>query len=583
MTLIKQFSLLITGLMLFSSCAEPPEFEEPLFEKPYCSAIKTYISPVTVTGSATFQARESSASGLGAAGPPKPIRNAEIRILDSSGKTIQCSETDENGAFSFLLSPNISSYTIRISSRANNGKLKVSILKSPENQVSYYIHKSFNIFGFDVNLGAINASATGDVKGGAFNIMEQIWQANNFLRQQITTAKCASYGCSPFTVAPHVTVYWSKGVNPGSYFNVGPVSFYIPSKESLYILGGVNGDVDNSDTDHFDNTIILHEYGHFIEHKFADTDSPGGSHSGNSIIDPRLAWGEGWASFFQAAIRGTPVYQDTIGNSDRAPGSPIFNAFYENLETPNNDIPSTLGEGNFREFSVTRTLWDFIDPHPITGNGENGSNDGSEEVTLDFSELWSVFTSASNGFKSSDVHFRNAGYFYSFLLDLDGGTNDIASALINEKQRGTRQDYGQPVSTGGSCSRVDISGSSLGSSNQFSDNDFYELTLSGDESTLTLKYEQVDGTDLTDLDLFLYRDGYTYYKNDEGLAGSSDRYRDSEHEDARVGETEDGSEVINLEPLSAGTYMINVKIFEDTIGSGANYTLELNGSSLCPN
>ena len=476
-------------LLFLSSCAKPPEVETSTpYNKPYCSDVTSYSSAITVTGSATFQARMTSSSGLGAPGSAQPIRNAEVRIFDSFLKIAQCGETDSNGNFSLSLPKKSESYQLQIVSRANNDKIKVSVLKSPNNTEPHYISKSFNVSSSNVNLGTINAPATGNIEGGAFNIMDQIWEANEFLRQQ-TDTECAAYGCSPFTVAPLVTVYWDKGVNPGSYFGIDPVSFYIPSQKSLYLLGGSNGDVNNSDTDHFDNSVVLHEYGHFIEHQYADTDSPGGSHIGNSIIDARLAWGEGWAHFFQAAISGNPIYRDTTGNTDGA----TQNYFDENLETPENDIPSTLGEGNFREFAITRTLWDLIDPHPVSNSGQNGSEDGSENATIPFAELWAVFTGTTNGFKAPGVHYRNAGYFYSFLLTVDGGSNDIASVLVNEKQRGTRQDYGQPVSAG-SCSAISILGVnetvSESQSNQFKNNDFYEFTHSGGSVTLSLEYTQ---------------------------------------------------------------------------------------------
>ena len=134
-------------------------------------------------------------------------------------------------------------------------------------------------------------------------------------------------------------------------------------KRELYLLGGENGDVDFSDTDHFDNSVIIHEYGHFIEDIFGAPNSPGGSHNGNSVIDPRLAWSEGWADFFQAAVTGQPYYRDTKGNvncSETDPTSCTGVLFDESIDVPTDDRPILLGEGNFHEFSVSRTLWQAL-------------------------------------------------------------------------------------------------------------------------------------------------------------------------------------------------------------------------------
>src|SRR5690606_13846811 len=109
------------------------------------------------------------------------------------------------------------------------------------------------------------------------------------------------------------------------------------------------------DTDHFDDSIILHEYGHFLEDVYSKTNSPGGVHTGETILDPRLAWGEGWANYFQAAVTGNPVYRDTFGTSLGFSG--VY--FNENLESGTSDTPNNPGEGNFREFAITRALWDI--------------------------------------------------------------------------------------------------------------------------------------------------------------------------------------------------------------------------------
>ena len=63
----------------------------------------------------------------------------------------------------------------------------------------------------------------------------------------------------------------------------------------------------------FDNDVIIHEYAHFLESTLARTDSFGGPHNGTQPIDPRLAWSEGFANFFQAAVQETADYRDSHG------------------------------------------------------------------------------------------------------------------------------------------------------------------------------------------------------------------------------------------------------------------------------
>ncbi|MEK7356871.1 MAG: hypothetical protein AAB250_10505, partial [Bdellovibrionota bacterium] len=166
------------------------------------------------------------------------------------------------------------------------------------------------------------ASATGSLVGGAFNILDQILNAQEYLRTKTSGCSGTFGDCSAFTTAPLVLVYWTPGLSPGVYYGIsGGISFYLNDDKELYILGGISGDTEVSDMDHFDNSVIVHEYGHFIEDQFGNPDSPGGSHNGNSVIDPRLAWGEGWANFFQAAVTGVPYYRDTYGHVVCSSGS----------------------------------------------------------------------------------------------------------------------------------------------------------------------------------------------------------------------------------------------------------------------
>ena len=607
LNLIKFITISLFSAFALLSCSSGDGDGVTSLEKPYCGEIKSFQSFITVTGEATFQTKVIDRRSVQSTSDKIPIRNAEIRILNGDKKVVQCAETSSTGNFSFLLPKENASYVIQITSRAQNDKLNVSILKTPEKKEFHYISKNFTVSKEDLSIGTINAPADGALTGGAFNILDQIHIANDFLREN--TKNCSTYGCEPFTVAPKVTVYWEKGVNPGKYFDAGPVSFYVKSQESLYLLGGLNGDIENSDTDHFDNSIILHEYGHFIEHKFANTDSPGGKHSGNSIIDPRLAWGEGWANFFQAAIRKEANYIDSagIGNDD------VYYLANENLETPNRDIPQVEGEGNFREFSITRALWDLLDSNSSTSNDKPISTD-SETTELDFALLWSVFTGKKNGFRSPSVYFRNVGYFYELLYQANksnSNTNSdneaIGDILASEKQLPNRRDYSSVISTSQSnCDVTSILGTSDPAilngeqSDQFNNNDFYSYTHPGGSLDLSLEYTQVNdlcndrssacaSNLLVDLDLYLYNKDYIYFSL-QYMIGVSDKYRDPKSGTSIEQETWRGEqtvESINLANLAAGVYMINVRVFKTpglaSSDSGAQYKLKFNGDTLCKN
>jgi hypothetical protein len=566
-------------------------------EAAYCSTTQTYSPSYTISGSATYQARVYNGTGLGNAGSQQPIRYAEVVVKDSGGTVVQCTETDGNGDFSFQMPQSGASYTVSVHSRSFNSHLKASVMDTPSTKNYYALSLDFTADGTKT-LANMNAPVTGAVLGGAFNILDQLLNANEFLADTVGNCSSTYAECKDVTVAPKVEAYWKKGFNPGSYIDVSSgLSFYLPGYSRLFILGGLNGDVDVTDTDHFDNSVIIHEYGHFLEDNVFRSSSPGGSHNGNKIIDPRLAWSEGWGNFFQAAVQNyvavkhsttyTPVYLDTYGNISGGAGhyGHYFEVDLENNATPSYDRPLHAGEGIFREFSVTRILWDMIDNTPTENSPTN------DNVSNAFPDIWEVLTSTTHGYSNTSVPFLNIGYFHQFQIWLQGNGspqngNDLSNLRSVEMQTGGTAEYAQYVTTGSSCSDYSLTPAvASGDDGTFStsdlnrNNDFYHLHVSsGQTVTLTLNYQDSDGTGAeADVDLYLYNKNARFgYSTD--LVGRSYNAPDG---DPTTAEAESLTAT-----LSAGDYMINVFVYTgengNTPGGPFTYTLKLNGAQLCP-
>lgn len=557
-------------------------------EETYCATPISYSSPsITITGAATYQAREiftSGSGGLGAPGSPRPIRYAEVSVKDSSGNVVQCATTTGTGTFSFAMPNNGSTYTVFINSRSNNAELIASVLTAPQENKPYKISTSFNTTGNDgdtKSVGTINATATGEILGAAFNILDQLLNANIYLRSQVANCSSTYSGCIDFTVAPKVSAYWKAGLNPGVYLNSSSVlSYYVPGYSRLFILGGVNGNVNNMDTDHFDNSVILHEYGHFLEDQIFKSNSPGGSHNGNKIIDPRLAWSEGFGNFFQAAVRNDPTYIDTAGNSS---GVTRF-YFYLNLETAasNNDLPAAMGEGNFREFSVTRFLWDMLDN--TIAETENGALD---DITGAFKDIWASLTKLTNGLNDPTLVFRNIGDFHLsqvWLQDNNGG-RDLASLRTIEQHQPDKRDYAQPIAPG-SCADITLTpynsmtdNGSFSTSDLLRNNDFYHLKVNSNLSNVNFK---LITDDLDDIGPKADADFYIYNRN--ARFGNSSDWIGYSQSDPSPTLAQLDTEEINIGILPAGDYLINVNVYTglSSVGGVFSYKILMNGSQLCP-
>ena len=69
------------------------------------------------------------------------------------------------------------------------------------------------------------------------------------------------------------------------------------------------------DTDEFDQHVIAHEFGHYIEYNFSRADNIGGSHGLGDKLDIRVAFGEGFGYAFGAIVLNDPVARDTFVNN----------------------------------------------------------------------------------------------------------------------------------------------------------------------------------------------------------------------------------------------------------------------------
>jgi hypothetical protein len=578
-------------------------------EQPYCGsalAIAYSGAVTTVTGTAQFAYRPldwTSGTCQGFCSNPVSlgIPYAEVHVVDAAQNNLQCGETDASGNFSVSIPSTAGSYTVQVFSRSYTNKLKASVLEDIYGATPYSITKDFSLSAGQTSaaVGTLTASARsvdsdGKIPGAAFNIMADIYWANQFLR--------ANSGNASF-VADKVTVFWKAGFNPYSYYNSPNVmaSFYVSSEDRLYILGGKNGDVKTSDSDHFDDSVILHEYGHFLEAHYGHSDSPGGSHNGNFIIDPRLAWSEGFANYFQAAVLDSVVYAsgggpkgtsgftyyiDTIGyRNDSVEGSGsgagilIKRSLTESAASAVYDKPAT-NEGIFREFSISRTLFKTF------------------KASIPFQKVWDSFTFLrdTTGAYTPLHKFLNFGLFNAVLdTKITDATQNSTwtSILTEEKQKKDISLYGnllaqQNPGTSPVCPSVTMSPVadaiySYDRSNQLMSNDFFIYYHDGTSKRLGFV---TNSSGVVDLNLYVYADGYYYSEEiQEAQSGFSNPTMLKTSKTVNVSSNSE-VESVDMSDLPAGYYFINVKAAtlnktSASLSNSVNYYLYLsNGSTV---
>jgi hypothetical protein len=192
---------------------------------------------------------------------------------------------------------------------------------------------------------------------------------------------------------PALVVNWSPNNAPTSGDkSLGQIgtSHFSPSENQIYILGK-----EGVDTDEFDAHVIVHEWGHYFEKNLSRSDSPGGPHSAGELLDPRIAFGEGYGNALASMLLPESIYADTSwsGTSIVAFG---FDA--ETAPTPTDDPKP----GAFSEMTVMRLLYDVYD----TGTGES-----FDTVGVGLGVIYDVLTGQEKGTQA----FTTIGSFVAGL------------------------------------------------------------------------------------------------------------------------------------------------------------------------
>lgn len=582
-------------------------------ETPYCSKVKYYGSSVKITGKAKYEVREVFFStdnsdlsadqhpsviqgGLGPPGPLRPIRGAEIKVFNSRSQVIQCSETNRKGEFTFYLPRSREDYYIFINSRAYNQYARASVMGSPEKKKLYSLFSTVKALS-DQHIGTLVATADGELLGGAFNILDQVVKTNEFLKNALSQSVDDNDHFSPSFLAnlrkdtesclfslplPKVEFYWEPGFNPNSYNNSNTTqSFYLINPQGrVFINGGQQGDTETADTDHYDNAIIVHELSHHIQNFCSriDVSNTSTGHNGDSMIDPRLAFEEGWANYFQAAVNKSSLYVDTHGNENGNTGFLIYfpidriPSYCGETSVPGCDVPKRPGEGNFREISITRFMWDY---------GQEAPENFLKMISLILTDTY---------FSSDNYAFRSIGLLHT-LADQSIPSDAPARQRLRNKHKhvGDRSEFALhikpqpevrcPMSYNITPESFTNDSGSFSTSDLLVNNDFFHYKHSSSSvGEIELHYKTQSGYE-ANLDLIIYKE-FANFGDPEGMAAHS-----TEKPDGNIQTSE--KERVNISSLPSGHYLINVIVktgggIGRDPGGRTEYELKLNGQDLCP-
>ncbi len=498
MKLFLKFLCLIYFAAVTASCtgiknSQYYEYLSTSLEVPECLTVYDYLPAIKLSGTASFFKRgvnlvtqfnstsnKTELKNLTLGDPLKnalPIRYAEVVVYNSQNKIVQCGRTDGFGFIkavdsvsNLYLPATADTYSVQVLSRTHISfnsvpskpifALNVAVKKDKYTNTLYTLSERRSSNGVDdlsVDLIAYaRQTESTEINGGAFNILNSIYTAYSYIGQNTGTVdtQCLSQ---------KIDTYWKAGFNPFQYIyphedpgQLAANSYYDGlGDKSLNFSGGRLGNTSLENTDHFDDYVIIHELGHFIEDHCGQLTSPGGNHSILSRIDPRLAWSEGWSNYLAAHIMYDRIseinpefegkmftagftsntekrwsfFSSTIGYSDSQLNIGNGSGFmfdlkksgsnpdawqwgkYEGSLFDRTDASRYPGEGHFREGSITRGFFKLTNACGVT----------CALTPLPFENVWKAFDRLT-GVGTAGVKFKSSHTVLENIKLISGGS-----------------------------------------------------------------------------------------------------------------------------------------------------------------
>jgi len=303
------------------------------------------VGEITVTGKITYDlVPHKSSGGLDySATTMEPVKGAVVEMR-CNGAMYDTVITNADGTYSLTASANVNNF-VRVYAQMRDttspGTWNFQVVDNTSGGALYTmdgttINSGANVPNHDLNaFSGWQGNSYDDLLriAAPFAILDSVYQAF----QKVLVADSTA-------VFPALNLNWSvNNVAVSGDRSVGDINTSHFDGTAIYILGDAD-----SDTDEYDDHVIIHEWGHYFEHNFSRSDSIGGPHSRGQRLDIRLAFGEGFGNAFSGIASGDPIYRDSGGGGQSV--SLVM------LDVSSNNC---LNAGWYSECSVQSLLYDF--------------------------------------------------------------------------------------------------------------------------------------------------------------------------------------------------------------------------------
>jgi hypothetical protein len=292
----------------------------------------------TVSGTFQYQDKEWNFTGWTGVDPVKPIRFADVYVLDNVTQAILGSGyTAADGSFSIVCTALVPvNVIVRCDADTDLCKTATGFQRIRVTNEGTTEYSGFSpvfplwVPPLPLDIGTVIAGKilSGNDEGNPFNMLDM-------------GVSAAEYIAGPKVGAAPVT---------------STLRFYWPGTGGSFASGsGAHMGAD----DGYDDTVQLHEFGHVVHNSYSESDNTGGDHTfGNSDQDPRLSFGEGYATFFGGCVLDflgrEALYVDGFGSAQSG-------GFGLHLRLETAGPYGTDAYGACDEVAVACTLYDLID------------------------------------------------------------------------------------------------------------------------------------------------------------------------------------------------------------------------------
>ena len=320
-----------------------------------------------------------------------------IEARNASGSVIESTVTDSNGDYSVTVSPNTE---IRIVAKAEmlqeasagSASWDVKVIDNTSQNAIYELTGSLSDSGGSNSTRNLNAdsgwggnSYTGTRAAAPFAMLAPTYVA---IQKMVADDSDAAF--------PVMKYNWSinnRAVSGNdSTGDIGTSSY--KGNGNVFILGDAD-----SDTDEYDDHVVVHEWGHYFEDQMSRSDSIGGPHSGGQKLDMRVAMGEGFGNALSGMVTDDPFYRDSSG-SGQSQGFSI-------------NVESNDSTGWFDERTTAGVLYDLYD----------SNSDGDDTLSFGMGPIYAAFTASSY---SNHPAFSS---IFSYLAELKSQQSGDATAI----------------------------------------------------------------------------------------------------------------------------------------------------------